>query len=213
MKKILTLTFITVLLSCGGGDDTPTDNPNNTDPTPTPTTYTLGGIGPGGGRIFYLDATNQHGLEASAVLGQVKWGYSVDGPYTTIAGLGTATGTGAENTNKIVTYFGNSNGVYAAKLCYDLIQNGKDDWFLPSKDELTKVYEYYKFGPACLNCFSIHETLWSSSQKYNYNNNDIQFYPWIVDFGGLSSNYPDSVIKYESPHPNILLHVRAVRNF
>jgi len=143
MKKLLALTFITVLLSCSGGDDAPTNNPNpnNPDPNPTPTTYTLGGIGPGGGRIFSLDATGQHGLEVTGVLGLVKWGEVPRNPqtqiYVPVPQLGVAIGTGKDNTTKIVNHIGNNNGeTYAAKICYDLVQNGKDGGNFTKKEEI-----------------------------------------------------------------------------
>lgn len=63
---------------------------------------------------------------------------------------GTATGTGANNTALLVGAMGSSTysessgttktGQYAAKLCADLEYNGFDDWFLPSKDELSLMY-------------------------------------------------------------------------
>lgn len=46
-------------------------------------------------------------------------------------------GTGRANTNKIVAAEG--QGTYAAKICYDLVLNGYDDWFLPSWDEYAKL--------------------------------------------------------------------------
>ncbi|MEZ5107073.1 MAG: hypothetical protein R2757_21385 [Draconibacterium sp.] len=43
------------------------------------------------------------------------------------------------NTNTIVAAIG--AGSYAAKVCYDLVYGGYNDWYLPSMDELTKLYE------------------------------------------------------------------------
>jgi hypothetical protein len=51
---------------------------------------------------------------------------------------GTAIGTGNSNTNIIVTKQG--TGTYAAKLCYDLVLGGYNDWFMPSIDEMYAVW-------------------------------------------------------------------------
>jgi hypothetical protein len=52
---------------------------------------------------------------------------------------GTALGTGKANTAAIVEAQG--EGSYAAKICDDLVLGGYDDWYLPSKDELDKLYQ------------------------------------------------------------------------
>ena len=51
---------------------------------------------------------------------------------------GTSLFTGNSNTNIIVGFHG--VGLYAARICYDLVLGGYDDWFLPSKEELNKLY-------------------------------------------------------------------------
>jgi len=92
-------------------------------------TYTLG-ESYGGGVIFYLDASSQHGLiAATSDQGTYVWG---DG--TTTNATGTAEGTGKANTAAIVKAQG--TGSYAAYICTHLTLNGYTDWFLPSKDEL-----------------------------------------------------------------------------
>ena len=61
---------------------------------------------------------------------------------------GTGIGAGKKNTELLAkamgdkTYYtmGAKKVVYAAKLCHDLVFNGFDDWFLPSKDELNLLY-------------------------------------------------------------------------
>jgi hypothetical protein len=82
-------------------------------------------------------ANQEHGLvvTSSNVSGGTEWG--CDG--TTISGAdATALGTGNLNTNQIVS--GCASSGIAAKLCQDLVQGGYSDWFLPSSDELAKIY-------------------------------------------------------------------------
>jgi len=87
----------------------------------------------GGGIIFYLDGT-EHGLIADHhnTLSDCRWGCS----GTLIGGTGTAIGTGQANTTVIANGCSDS----PAKYCYELVQNGYDDWFLPSKEELNQIY-------------------------------------------------------------------------
>jgi len=58
--------------------------------------------------------------------------------YIEIIKTGTKIGTGLKNTLAIVESQG--SGSYAAKICVDLTLGGYNDWFLPSKDELNKLY-------------------------------------------------------------------------
>ena len=62
-----------------------------------------------------------------------------NGEYITTGATATALGTGRANTDTIVSKQG--PGVYAAKLCIDLEIDGFRDWYLPSKDELDKLYD------------------------------------------------------------------------
>ena len=85
----------------------------------------------GGGIIFYIDGTGQHGLISSTTDQSMgaEWGCY----ETFIGGTSTLIGTGQANTNVI----SNSCGVgIAAQICNDLVLNGYSDWYLPSKDEL-----------------------------------------------------------------------------
>ena len=98
-----------------------------------------------GGKIAYIlqvgdigyDANVQHGLIAapSDQSTGAQWGCS----STLISGAdGTAIGTGNQNTIDIMT--GCNEAGIAARLCGDLVLGGYSDWYLPSKDELNKLY-------------------------------------------------------------------------
>ena len=112
--------------------------------------YNIGDTGPAGGLIFYINPNYQSDgwkyLEAAPTdfLGSnndywIQWDYREYGNNPVTGATQTAIGTGKANTQKIVDIQGSGN--YAAKLCDDLILNGYDDWFMPSKDELNLMYK------------------------------------------------------------------------
>jgi hypothetical protein len=150
-----------------------------------------------GGVIAYIlqsgdpgyDANVVHGLIAAPSdqsIGIVWW----NGSYVTTGATATALGTGNANTNTIVSVQG--NGTYAAKLCYDLVLNGYSDWYLPSKDELNKLY----INRTAIGGFAA-AYYWSSSEGSNYN-------AWSQYFG---TGYQASSYKTNATY------VRAVRAF
>ena len=91
----------------------------------------------GGGIVFYVDSSGQHGLIASTSdQGTAKWGCLGN----SISGTQIAIGTGATNTANIIANCGEVN--IAAKICDNLVLNGQSDWFLPSQNELMLMYQY-----------------------------------------------------------------------
>jgi hypothetical protein len=118
-----------------------------------------------GGKIAYIlqpgdpgyVANETHGLIAAASdqSTAIQW---FNGTYITTGATGTALGTGLSNTNLIVTVQG--PGSYAAQLCADLELNGYSDWYLPSRDELNKLY----INRVAVGGFANGNNYWSSSE-------------------------------------------------
>jgi hypothetical protein len=140
----------------------------------------------GGGIIFYVDGTGQHGLIAApSDQSSGVWGCA----ETSIA-TSTAIGTGQANTTAIVN--GCTDTGIAAKICNDLDLNGYNDWFLPSKDELNQMYLH----KAAIGGFADYG-YWSSSE-FSADN------AWLQGFGdGSQPNISKSST----------FNVRAVRAF
>jgi trimeric autotransporter adhesin len=149
----------------------------------------------GGGVIAYIYVAGDPGYVAGETHGiiaapsdqstAIQWGcYG-----TTVGGTATALGTGAANTAIVSAACGAGT---AARLCADLVLNGYSDWYLPSKDELQKLYinRSYIGGSTTGN-------YWSSSEFSAY-------YAWVIYFAsGLTFTY----------NKDNALYVRAVRAF
>lgn len=98
--------------------------------------YAIGDKGPAGGWIFYDKGNDTDGwryLEAASedISESIGWYRLI---YLDMKITWPGIGKGKYNTELIVKTYG--DGKYAAKICADYRGGGKDDWFLPSKDEL-----------------------------------------------------------------------------
>jgi hypothetical protein len=130
-----------------------------------------------------------HGIIAAAVDQStgIYWHATAD---TTTGATATAIGTGNANTNTIVATYGAESN--AAKLCSDLSLGGYTDWYLPSKDELNKLYlNRIAIGGFTTNGY------WSSSETDAVN-------AWAQAFSNGTQDYGS---KYGSAY------VRCVRAF
>jgi hypothetical protein len=133
----------------------------------------IGDTGPGGGVVFYDAGSRQPWGRYLEAPGKVK-GKQREGPgaswadtqwqwcpeeapgYNTVLPTGTAIGTGRANTQIVIDACGADA---AAGVAAAFRGGGKDDWFLPSKNELNALYRQRKVvgGLAGVD-------FWSSSQ-------------------------------------------------
>lgn len=134
------------------------------------------------------DTNESHGLIAApSDLNSLRW--SNNNGIT--GATGTAVGSGSNNTDLISSYLLLTGGS-AAKVCSDLILNGYEDWFLPSKDELNKLW----INKVLIGGFT-NDSYWSSSEYDYYDAWKQQFNTGVQDYP-LKTNY---------------FKVRAVRSF
>ena len=142
----------------------------------------------GGGVVFYVDNTGEHGLiAATADQKKATW---YNGNYIVANATGAAVGTGQANTTAIVTAQGAGN--YAASVCDQLELNGFSDWFLPSKAELSLLRTQKTAVGGFANPF-----YWSSTE---YNSH----YAWAQNFNNGRQDYGN---KNSTPS------IRAIRAF
>ncbi len=150
----------------------------------------------GGGTVFYVDGTGEHGLIcANSDQAGIQW---YNGTFYITGVTATAIGTGQANTTAIIASQG--NGSYAASMCDNLVLNGYDDWFLPSKDELE----------ALAGCVTLDNSTfyWSSSESgpaYG------EYYAWIYSpLDNISYEVTQSWRQLFKHYP---FPVRAIRAF
>jgi hypothetical protein len=205
-------TRIETLLASGGGStgtgtrttqmSRTSGNTTTAQPaTPLIPVYKIGDTGPGGGKIFYVsekgfvsNGKTCHYLEAAPRdVGNLVWSYNEIKTGATKTGIGA----GAENTATVRT--ADSNAA-AARACNMYSNDGKEDWFLPSKDELNEMY----WNKAAIGGFD-KAWYWSSSEGESMS-------VWAHDFGNGeqhlgNDNHRDSNNKRHSER------VRAIRAF
>ena len=146
--------------------------------------YSVGDVGPAGGRVFYDKGEFSDGwryMEVAPNDFTAQWGtYEFNVP-----GTDTVVGSGRRNTRIIVDNLNRIGERYrAAQICTAMDINGYNDWFLPSKDELDLIYKNLKQKE--LGGFS-NNWYWSSTQYNNFNG------AWVQHFGhgnqyGVSKN-------------------------
>jgi hypothetical protein len=97
----------------------------------------------GGGVIFWLDQTGQHGLICS--MADLSTGMTWSNVTSTLIGPSAQSDwNGQGNTNAIIGQSGHTTS--AAKLCHDYINQDYgtgvySDWYLPSTDQLSLMYQ------------------------------------------------------------------------
>jgi len=115
-------------------------------------TTKVGDTGPGGGVVF-IDAStagNNTGecFEAAPATRALSWGCGT----TMLVTEDLAIGMGKENTAAIVAGCAageDQTSMFAAKFADQLRAGGKDDWFLPSQDELAELYAQRELFADC----------------------------------------------------------------
>tara|TARA_R110002051_G_scaffold320277_1_gene405450 strand:- start:253 stop:1035 length:783 start_codon:yes stop_codon:yes gene_type:complete len=172
----------------------------------TSATYSIGDFAHGG-IVFWVDETGQHGLVCAKEdqSSGIRW---FAGSFGHTQAKGDGVYAGKANTAIIIAAqvaIGDDNDTYAARICNELqITEGGTtygDWYLPSKDELNKMY--LKKGKinttAAANGGSAFTptSYWSSTEDDN-------FLAWLQGF--------DSGEKYNGNKDYWVL-VRAVRAF
>lgn len=158
----------------------------------------VGDLGPGGGTVFYV---NDAGfgpdnawtyLEAAPLTAVIQLGYQKWGCFGTATGItATAIGTGAANTAALVAASCGSDPASAAIAADGYSNNGKDDWFLPSADELNQLCRWNgnnPFDPEATTCEGggWGRTFWGSSQDVGSNG---QHAAWSQHFFRSDSLY------------------------
>lgn len=155
-----------------------------------------------GGVVAYIlqsgdpgyNASVQHGLIAATkdATGTIRW---YNGTNVSTSATGILLGTGSSNTTKIINVQGGTSTTYAAGLAKAYNAGTYTDWYLPSRDELTKLYtNRVAIGGFDLSVSTIY---WSSTESSSTG-------AWSRNFANGASTADAKLTTYR---------VRAVRAF
>ncbi|MDG1159000.1 MAG: DUF1566 domain-containing protein [Flavobacteriales bacterium] len=150
-----------------------------------------------GGIIFYLDPSGCHGLVA-APTNQSTGDQWYNGSYIDTRAYGSGLFEGKYNTAMI--NFSQGGATSAAAICQSISLGGFSDWYLPSIEELNKMYQNIGQGNTLGlgNVGGFADTgYWSSTEFVND-------YAWIQGFGSGNQVYASK---------DFNVYVRAVRAF
>lgn len=119
----------------------------------------------GGGVIFWVSTDANKALVASTTdinpgVG-LRW-WPQGGPYVAIGATNDDLGGGDVNTNLIATH-PQCLPDAAARRCYDLVQGGFSDWYLPNKIEMEQIYLNRNL-PGLSGTFSVLPSPWFNSK-------------------------------------------------
>jgi uncharacterized protein (TIGR02145 family) len=148
-----------------------------------------------GGVVFYVESNGKGGLVAAPADQSegIPWG--CEDMFIPKA-KDAAVGTGAQNTKAIIAVC--KTGSNAARICEDLILNGYDDWFLPSRDELHLLFLQREVVGGFQTSTQKQYQYWSSSQGDIENSAYQQTFFWDYSITGSK---------------NDKCRVRAIRSF
>lgn len=149
-----------------------------------------------GGVIFYVDESGQHGLVAAlSDQSSATW---YNGNYKNTLAIRSGIYSGFNNTERINTEQG--AGTYAASIATQNNSGGFGDWYLPSKDEMTKMFQQIAVIPAITN----GANYWSSTEESvsNPENTSLNAYQVILSSGVSSLQTKNTTAR-----------VRAIRRF
>ena len=200
---LMALVFALAFMSCDNGTTSGGGGEGSGGSGDDTTTYNIGDTGPGGGIVFYIDLSGFTMTDtgkkacylesAPADMDSLTWATTAFFD-TSIFGTSEAIGTGRKNTALILATDANAP---AAKVCKDHRgPNNKDDWFLPSVDELEKLYDK-------------KDVVGGFAEDYNY----IEFWSSSEWTDKMASSLDfDSGIGYATSK-HLSLHVRPIRAF
>ncbi|UEG49637.1 DUF1566 domain-containing protein [Ferruginibacter lapsinanis] len=184
LNKILTFTFVSILSFMMISFKSQTENS-----LPATKKHFIGEAF-GGGIVFYVDSTEEHGFIVSNedISTKAKWGFSDTALHANAKNIGA----GRSNTSIITKTL--TDSTLAAGLCTHYKVDKFNDWFLPSKKELELIYDNLKTK----NLGNFADAYYWSSSETDFNN------AWLVDF---KSGIPIEQNTISSGH------VRAIREF